>query len=145
MPDVTLLPWWACMSAKLLQSRLTLWDPMDCSLQAPLSMGIFQARILGWVAMPFSSGSSQPRDRTQVSCITGGFFTVWVTIEVSQFPSPQLSNTLLSKNWLPETVTVMEEHPSYNEWQLSFITSPSQRSFSHFTKAVLCINISRSF
>ena len=52
MPDVTLLPWWVCMSAKLLQSRLTLWEPTDCSPQAPLSMGIFQARILGWVAMP---------------------------------------------------------------------------------------------
>ena len=39
--------------------------------QAPLSMGILQARILEWVAMPSSRGSSQPRDRTQVSCIAG--------------------------------------------------------------------------
>ena len=37
--------------------------------------GILQARILEWVAFPFSRGSSQPRDPTQVSCITGGFFT----------------------------------------------------------------------
>ena len=37
--------------------------------------GILQARILEWVAIPFSKGSSQPRDRTQVSCIAGGFFT----------------------------------------------------------------------
>ena len=37
--------------------------------------GILQARILGWVAFPFSRGSSQPRDRTQVSGIAGGFFT----------------------------------------------------------------------
>ena len=37
-------------------------------------MGILQAKILEWVAMPFSRGSFQPRDRTQVSCITGGFF-----------------------------------------------------------------------
>ena len=35
---------------------------------------ILQARILEWVAFPFSRGSSQPRDQTQVSCITGGFF-----------------------------------------------------------------------
>ena len=46
--------------------------------QASLSMGIIQARILEWVAFPFSRGSSQPRDRTQVSHIAGRFFTVWV-------------------------------------------------------------------
>ena len=44
--------------------------------QAPLSMGILQARILEWVAMPSSRGSSQPRDQTQISRIAGGFFTV---------------------------------------------------------------------
>ena len=49
--------------------------------QAPLFMGIFQARVLEWVAMSFSRGSSQPRDRTQVSCIAGGFFTVWASRE----------------------------------------------------------------
>ena len=42
--------------------------------QAPLSVGILQARILEWVAMPSSRGSSQPRDQAQVSCIAGGFF-----------------------------------------------------------------------
>ena len=41
--------------------------------------GIVQARILEWVAFPFSRGSFQPRDRTQVSCIAGGFFTSWAT------------------------------------------------------------------
>ena len=43
--------------------------------------GIFQARILVWVAIPFSSGSSQPRDQTQVSRIAGGFFTSRATGE----------------------------------------------------------------
>ena len=43
--------------------------------------GILQARILEWVAGPFSRGSSQPRDQTQFSCIAGGFFTSWVTKE----------------------------------------------------------------
>ena len=43
---------------------------------------ILQARILEWVAIPFSRGSSQPKDRTQVSCIAGGFFTTcWATRE----------------------------------------------------------------
>ena len=44
--------------------------------QAPLSMGILQARILEWVAMPSSRGSSQPRDQTQVSHIAGVFFII---------------------------------------------------------------------
>ena len=43
--------------------------------------GILQARILEWVAFPFSSGFFQPRDWTQVSCIAGGFFTSWATRE----------------------------------------------------------------
>ena len=44
-------------------------------------MGILQARILEWVSMPSTRGSSQPRDRTQVSCIAGRFFTIWSTRE----------------------------------------------------------------
>ena len=55
--------------------------PWTVAHQAPLSMGIFQARILKWVAMPSSSRSSQPRDWTQVSRTAGGFFTVWATRE----------------------------------------------------------------
>ena len=47
--------------------------------QALLSMGILQARILEWMAMTSSRGSSQPRDRTQVPHIAGWFFTVWAT------------------------------------------------------------------
>ena len=43
--------------------------------------GILQARILEWVAFPFSRVSSQSRDQTQVSLIAGGFFTSWVTRE----------------------------------------------------------------
>ena len=50
-------------------------QPMDCSLPGSSVHGILQARILEWVAIPFSRGSSQPRDRTQVSCIAGEFFT----------------------------------------------------------------------
>ena len=49
--------------------------PWTLAYQAPLSIGILQARTLEWVAMPFSRGTSQPRDQTQVSCIASGFFT----------------------------------------------------------------------
>ena len=48
--------------------------------QAPLSMGILQARILEWVSMPSSMGTSQPSGRTQVSCIAGGFFAIWAMV-----------------------------------------------------------------
>ena len=48
--------------------------PWTIAHQAPLSIGILQARIVEWVAMPSSRGSSQPRDWTQVSCIAGRFF-----------------------------------------------------------------------
>ena len=44
--------------------------------------GNLKAKILEWVAMPFSRGSSQPRDQTQVSCIAGGFFTIWATQKI---------------------------------------------------------------
>ena len=50
--------------------------PWTTAYQAPLSMGILQARILEWVAMPSSRGSSQPRDPTHVTHIAGGFFTI---------------------------------------------------------------------
>ena len=58
------------MKVKVAQSCLTLFDPMDYTVH-----GILQARILEWVDFCFSRGSSQSRDRTQVSCIAGGFFT----------------------------------------------------------------------
>ena len=54
----------------------TLCDPMDCSLSGSSVHGILQAKILEWVARPFSRGSFQLRDRTLVSCIAGGFFMV---------------------------------------------------------------------
>ena len=65
------------MKVKVAQSCLTLCNPMDCSLPGSSVRGLFQARILEWVAISFSRGSSQHRDRTQVSCIAGRFFTSW--------------------------------------------------------------------
>jgi len=70
-----------CVKALVTQSCLTLCDPMDCSPPGSSVHGILQARILEWVAMPSSRGSSQPKDRTQVSRIVGGFFTIWATNE----------------------------------------------------------------
>ena len=58
----------------------TLCDPVNYSLPGS-SVRILQARILEWVAIPFSRGSSQPRDQTQVSCLAGRFFRLWATRE----------------------------------------------------------------
>ena len=69
------------LSVLVAQLWLILCDPMDCSPPGSSICGILQARILEWVAIPFSRGSSQPRDRTLVSCTVGGLFTVWVTKE----------------------------------------------------------------
>ena len=59
------------------QSCLTVCDPMNCSPPGTSVYGILQARIPEWVAMSFSKGSSQPSDQTWISCIAGGFFTIW--------------------------------------------------------------------
>ena len=61
---------------KVVQSCPTLCKPVDCSLPGSSVHGILQARILEWVAIPFFRRSSQPRDRTQVSYIADGFFTI---------------------------------------------------------------------
>ena len=62
------------VKVKVTQLCPTLCDPMDCSPPDSSVLGILQASILEWVAIPFSWGSSQPRDQTKVSCITGRFF-----------------------------------------------------------------------
>ena len=72
-PDVI---WILQSKVKVAQSCPTLCDPMDCSLPGSSLHGILQARILDWVAVPFSRESFQPRDQTQVSHITGRFFTI---------------------------------------------------------------------
>ena len=69
-----------CMCVLVAQSCLILCDPVDCSLPGSSVHGILQARILEWVAIPFSRGSSWSRDQTWVSCFASRFFTVaWAT------------------------------------------------------------------
>ena len=81
--------------------------PMDCTLH-----GTLQARVLEWVAFPFSRGSSKPRDQTQVSCIAGRFFTSWATRKPKNtgvgslsllqqiFPTQELNQGLLHGRWI---------------------------------------------
>ena len=64
---------WLCVLVT--QACLVLCDPMNYSLPGSSVHGIFQARILQWVAISYSGWFSQPRNRTQVSCLADGFFT----------------------------------------------------------------------
>ena len=77
--------------SKVAQLCPTLCSPMDCSLPCSSVHGIFQARVLEWLAIYFPRGSSQPRDRTQVSCIVGRRFTIWATREdIYDKPTPNI-------------------------------------------------------
>ena len=66
------------------QSCLTLCDPKECNPLGCSIYGILQAIILECVTIPFSRGSSQSRDQTQVSCIAGRYFIVWATREAQK-------------------------------------------------------------
>ena len=75
--DFTNFLWKPKVKVKGAQSCLTLCDPVDYTVH-----GILQARILVWVAFPFSRGPSWPGNQTRVFCIAGGFFTNWAFREV---------------------------------------------------------------
>ena len=93
------------MKVKVTQSCPTLYDPMDDTVH-----GILQARILEWVAIPYSRGSSQPRDWTQVSFIAGKTYfldnykfyqSVWSLFSVG------LCEEKFLKYWMPENIFIM--------------------------------------
>ena len=65
-------------------------DPVDRSPPGPSAHGILQGRILEWAAMPSSRGSSWPTHWTQVSCIAGGFFTIWANRQAQEFGAGSL-------------------------------------------------------
>ena len=80
--------------SEVAQSSPSVCDPMDCSPPGSSIHGILQARILGWVAISSSRGSSPPRDWTQVSRIVGRCFTLWATREA------KVKVKSLSRVWL---------------------------------------------
>ena len=85
------------VKSEVAQSCPTLCDPMDCSLPGSSIHGIFQARVLEWVAISFSRGSSRPKDRTRVSRIVGRCFVIWATREIHPGRLVTLKNILLIK------------------------------------------------
>ena len=73
--ETALIPHAVLLLSHFTRARLCA-TPWAVARQAPLSVGILQARLLVWVVMPSSKESSQPRDQAQVSRIVGGFFTI---------------------------------------------------------------------
>ena len=125
------------------QSRTWLsdWTELNCSLPGSSVHGILQARILEWVVIFFSRGSSQPRDQIQVSCIAGRFFTIWAPREAhfinwskfggaqildgSQPDLNQLKATLVDRRVLVLRCTV----PQGWRWLLFFLVPDLVYSF----------------
>ena len=91
-------------------SCVWLCNPVDGTPPGSSVLGIFQARILEWVAIPFCRGSFQPRDWTQVSSIAGLFFTVWTTRET------------------PEWEYLLESFPIYSFCRLFYACGQSRRA-----------------
>ena len=88
---------------------------------------IIQARILEWVAFPFSRGSSQTRDQTQISCIAGRFFTSWATREFQEYSSglPALLQGIFltqESNWGLLHCRWILYQPSYQEWPSIYLS-----------------------
>ena len=93
----------------------TLCNSMDCSLSGSSIHGIFQARVLEWIAISFSRGSSWPRNRTQVSHIADSYLTAWASREAV---------TSKTKSILRQESPVFAESPpsisGHPEWQAGY-------------------------
>ena len=106
-----------CVLCLVTQSCLTLCDPVDCSPPGSSVHGVFQARVLECFAISFSGGSSYPRDRTQVSCIAGRFYTIWATREAHS----QMSVHLRKIRTRPSR-TVLYQLSTSLKWERFWIT-----------------------
>ena len=116
-----------CVCMSVTQLCPTLCDPMNCSPPGFSVHGILQARTLEWIAIPFSRGSSWPRDRTLVSCTAGIFFTFWDTGKphynlITSFKTPSLYTG----------ITFWSTRTSTYEWEegTDQSTTPHSRLFS---------------
>ena len=112
------------------QLHLTLWDFMDYAVR-----GILQARILEWVAIPFSRGSFQPRDQIQVSHIAGGFFTSWATRQGSPRISEWVAYPFSSRSSQPRNWTGVSCIAS--RFFTSWVTREAHISYIHMCNWVL--------
>ena len=140
-----------CVSCSVVSDSF--YDPMDCSPPGSSVFGILQARILEWVAFPFSRGSSWPRDWTRISCVEGKFCTIWATREASLwhicFPTSGMSSTHLiglTTFSYPSALSpqrslssLSSSHRCPTSWAKLGILSPASRG-SLIIPFVLCYN-----
>ena len=122
--------------------------PTLCNLMDYIVHGILQIRILEWVAFPFSKGSSQSRDRTQVSRMADGFFTSWATGEAQEYWSGYWRNR--SSLFLLQPIFLTQEssrgllHDRWILYQWSYGGSPKINCtsvFKNFKKDLKVWNI----
>ena len=111
------LHWLMLRWAEVAQSCPTLCDPMDCNLLGFSVHGILQARILEWITISFSRGSSWPRARTRVSHIRGRRFNLWATREANGNPLQYscLENPMVREAWWATVHGVAKELDT-TEW-----------------------------
>ena len=101
----------------------TLCDPMDCNSPGSSVHEILQARILEWVAISFSRGSSQLRDQTQVSCIAGRCFTIWATREAPNKTITAIKFNKIAKYKINTQKSVIFYVPTANSQKKNFKNS----------------------
>ena len=132
----------ACESeSEVAQSCPTLCNPMDCSLPCSSVHGIFQARVLEWVAISFSRGPSRPRDWTRVSRIVSKHFTVWATREVqvinfvSRCCSMMLFNDAVK---FFNKIDIFSKLMSIFVWACTFVFFKLTHRSTHINSATVC-------
>ena len=106
-------------ASEVAQSCPTLCDPMDCSPPGFSVHGILQAKILEWVAIFFSRGSSQSRDQTQVSGIGGKYFNLWASREALT-PKATRKRTTTTKKTVSRRKEIIKSEPKWmkKKWRL---------------------------
>ena len=143
--------------SEVVQSCPTLCDPVDCSPPDSSIHGIFQVRILEWVAISFSRGSSRPRDRTRASCTAGRQFTVqshhliWFQflpsfLELVPFLIPKptkkqivyLGSHLASVMFLSFSIKVMKENVTKSNIHVVISLPPNKQSWPHLFSESSC-------
>ena len=125
----SLMALWVKKESEVAQWCPILCNPMDCSLPGSSVHGIFQARVLEWVAISFSRGSSRPRVWTPVSCIAGGCFTIWATREApvgkeSAYNAGDNGDAVRSLEWEDPLEEHRATYSSILAWRISWTEKP---------------------
>ena len=112
-----------CVCVLVTQSCPTLCSPIDCSQPGSSVHGILQERILEWVAISFSRGSSQSRDWTWVSCFAGSFLKVWATKGDQVKISSKMHHSLIGRGLLSTCTLVQRNKKQVGD--LPLISTPT--------------------